>query len=200
MKRIKNAITIALVVIVVFTAVLFATGVVDITGPFSSSHDKDTRSMLLTERIEAVSNLATVQFHYQEILEHTDSLNLGDWKLPFGWGDKKILISYRAYLNGGCKLLGVEETGENGVTVTLGKGEIFDNVLDLDSLRIYDVQNGIFNRFDIADDTSLIKEDMKRYEEEVRVEVAATAETNAKAIMDNFLSSLGYEDITVRFQ
>lgn len=200
MRHMKNTIAAVLAVIVLLVAVLFATGVLDITGPFSSSRDKETRSMLLTERIEAVSNLATVQYHYQEILEHTDSLNLGDWKIPFGWGDKKILISYRAYLNGGCELIEVEELGENGVMVTLGKGQILDNVLDLDSLRIYDVQNGIFNRFNVEDDTALIKEDMKRYEEEVKTEVAASAETNATAIMESFLSSLGYEEITIRFQ
>jgi hypothetical protein len=110
------------------------------------------------------------------------------------------LISYRAYLNGGCELIEVEESGENSVTVTLGKGKILDNVLELDSLRIYDVQNGIFNRFNIEDDTALIKEDMKRYEEEVKVEVAVSAETNATAIMESFLSSLGYEEVTIRFQ
>lgn len=197
MKLWKRSILTGLAIAVLGGALLLMAGVLTIQNPLTIGSQKETRSMLLLERVEEVRALATVRFHYQEILEHSDILDVAGLELPFGLGEKKILISYRAYLNGGCDLLSVEETGENGVSVVLGKGRVMDNVLVLDSLRIYDVQNGLFNRFEIDDDTKLVDADMKRYEEEVRAEVAEAAETNAKQMLEGFLLSLGYDAVSV---
>jgi len=144
--------------------------------------------------------LSTVKYRYQEILEYSNTVKLGEMKLPFGLGDKKVLITYRAYANGGCRFIKLEEASEESIKVYLGKGQILDNVLDLDSVNIYDVQQGIFNRFNIGDDIVLINEDMKKYIEENKEEIISSAEKNAGELIENFLQTLGYTSIEVIFE
>ena len=170
----------------------------DSTFTFSNQEEKD--SILISERIEKLCNLATVKYNYQEIMDYSNTVKLGEMELPFGMGEKKVLITYRAHVTGGCQLIRLEKISDGHIKVYLGKGQVLDNVLELDSINIYDIQQGIFNKFNIGDDTVLINEDMKKYIEENKTAIIASAEGNAEELIKSFLQTLGFEDIEVIFQ
>jgi len=192
-----TAILLALI-LVTFTG--FKLGLFGSEGIFSFSEREQKDSVLITERIEKLCSIAAVKYNYQEILDYSNTVKLGEVELPFGMGEKKVLITYRAHVTAGCRLIKLEESGEGGIKVYLGEGQILDNVLELDSINIYDIQQGMFNKFSIGDDTKLINEDMKRYAEENRNEISRTAEENVRELIRGFLQSLGYENIEFVFQ
>ncbi len=172
----------------------------NLTDLFSFNHNEEKNSMIITERIEKLCELATVRYNYQEILDYSDALQFGNTELPFNLGKKKTLIIYQAYINGGCKLIDFEKTDNGSVKIQLSKGQILDNVLVLDSVNIYDVQQDIFNKFNIGDDMVLINEDMKQYAAENENEIVRTAEENATELITGFMQSLGYNSTEIVFQ
>jgi hypothetical protein len=194
-KRISILLTLILIILLVLKVDLF-----NLRGIFSFSNQEEKNSTIITEKIEKLCNLSTVKYNYQEILDYSNTVKLGGMELPFGIGDKKVLITYRAYVIGGCKFIKLEEVSKEHVKVYLGKGQILDNVLELDSINIYDIQQGIFNKFNIGDDTVLINEDMKKYTEENKEEITSSAEKNADELIKSFLQTLGYKNIEVIFQ
>lgn len=197
MKRYLKMILLLLVlVLIVFLGFRFE--LIKFGSFFSNQEEKN--SSVITERIEKLCNISTVKYNYQEILDYTNTVKLGEMELPFGMGDKKVLLTYRAYATGGCRLIRLDEVSGGHIKVSLGKGEILDNVLELDSISIYDIQQGIFNKFSIGDDTALINEDMKKYIEENKEEIINTAEKNADDMIRSFLQTLGYENIEIVFQ
>ena len=192
-KRISILITFILIVFLGFKLDLISLG-----SFFSNQEEKN--AAIITERIEKLCNLSTVKYNYQEVLDYTDTVKFGEMELPFGMGEKKVLITYRAYVTGGCKLIKLEKASGDHIKVYLGKGQVLDNVLELDSINIYDVQQGIFNKFSIGDDTVLINEDMQKYAEENKKEIISSAEKNAAEMVKSFLQALGYKNIEVIFQ
>lgn len=196
-KRYIKRISILLVlVLIIFLGLKL--DIINFGSFFSNQEEKN--SAIITERIEKLCNLSTVKYNYQEIIDYSNTVKMGEIKLPFGIGEKKILITYRAHVTGGCQFINLEEASDEQIKVYLGKGQILDNVLELDSINIYDVQQGIFNKFSIGDDTVLINEDMKKYVEENKEEIISSAESNAAELVKSFLQTLGYKNIEVIFQ
>jgi len=192
-----TAILLALI-LVTFTG--YKLGLFEPGGSFSFSEKEDKDTMLITERVDKLCNISTVKYNYQEILDYSNSVKVGEMELPFGMGEKKVLITYRAHATAGCRLIKLEEAGDGGIKVYLGEGQLLDNVLELDSINIYDMQQGMFNKFSMGDDTKLINEDMKKYIEENREEISTAAENNARELITGFLQSLGYKEIEFIFQ
>lgn len=178
----------------------FKLGMFNPNSTFIFSRQESKDSVLITERIENLCNLAAVKYNYQEILDYSDIVKLGEMQLPFGMGQKRILITYRAHATGGCQFINLEKVSDQHIKVYLGEGQVLDNVLELDSINIYDIQQGIFNKFSIGDDTALINEDMKKYVEENMEEITGAAEQNSAELIKSFLQTLGYENIEVVFQ
>ena len=199
MKRsIKWTMFFLILILLVFFG--FKLGLFNLNSSFIFSNQEEKDSMLITERIENLCNLATVKYNYQEIVDYSNTVKLGEIQLPFGMGEKKVLITYRAYVTGGCQLIRLEQVSDGHVKVYLGDGQVLDNVLELDSINIYDIQQGIFNKFNMGEDTALINEDMKVYVEENREEISSAAEKNAEELIKNFLKTLGYESIEIVFE
>lgn len=194
-KRISILLTLILIIFLGFRFNLFNLG-----SSFSFHNQEEKNSAIITERIEKLCNLSTVKYNYQEILDYSNTVKLGKIELPFGMGEKKVLITYRAHVTGGCQFIRLEEVSEEYVKVYLGKGQILDNVLELDSINIYDIQQGIFNKFSIGDDTALIDEDMNKYIEENKEEITSSAEKNADELIKSFLQTSGYKNIEVIFE
>ncbi|MGI6225862.1 MAG: DUF4230 domain-containing protein [Peptococcales bacterium] len=196
----KNYITKVIIFVNIILLVSFGVILLNMQGLVSFSHQEEKNSTILLEKVEDLSNLATVKYNYHEIVDYSDIIKFGEMNLPFSLGGKKILITYRAYVNGGCEFIDLEEVSQDYIKVYLSKGQIFDNVLILDSVNIYDMQEGIFNKFKIIDDTSLINENMQKYLEENKEEIILSAEKNAEKILTNFLQTLGYTSIEIIFQ
>lgn len=192
--------TAILLALILVTFSGFKLGMIEPGGFFSFSEQEEKDSMLITERIDKLCNISTVKYNYQEILDYSNSVKMGEMELPFGMGDKKVLITYRAHATAGCRLIKLEETDEESIKVYLGEGQLLDNVLELESINIYDMQQGMFNKFSLGDDTRLINEDMKKYAEENREEISTAAENNARELIEGFLQSLGYKKIEFIFQ
>ncbi len=192
--------TAILLALILVALLAFKLGLFNLDSTFTFKNQEEKDSVLITERIEKLCSLASVKYNYQEILDYSNTVKLGEMKLPFGMGEKKVLITYRAYVNAGCRLIRFEKISDGHIKVYLGEGQILDNVLELDSINIYDMQQGMFNRFNIGDDTALINEDMKKYVEENREEIGTAAENNAEELIKGFLQTIGYENIEVVFQ
>jgi hypothetical protein len=192
--------TTILLILILFIFFGSKIGLFNLNSSFVFSNQEEKDSMLITERIENLCNLATVKYNYQEILDYSNTVKLGEMQLPFGMGEKKVLITYRAHVTGGCQLIRLEQVSDEHVKVYLGEGQVLDNVLELDSINIYDIQQGIFNKFNMGEDTALINEDMKVYVEEHREEISSAAEKNAEELIKSFLQTLEYENIEFVFE
>ena len=192
----KKAIVILNIILLISIGVIL----LDMQRLVSFSHQEEKNSFILVEKVEDISNLATIKYNYHEIVDYSDIVKFGELNLPFSLGGKKILITYQAYVNGGCEFIALEEVSQDYVKVYLSRGKILDNVLVLDSVNIYDVQEGIFNKFKIEDDTALINEDMQKYLEKNKEEIILSAEKNAKKLLTNFLQTLGYINVDIIFK
>jgi len=195
-RYIKRGLMLAAIILAVFLGFKF--GLIQFGSLLSDKEVKN--SAIITQKIEELCNLSTVKYNYQEIVDYSNTVKLGKMELPFGLGEKKVLLTYRAYATGGCRLIRLEEVSDEHIKVFLGKGQILDNVLELDSINIYDIQQGIFNKFSIDDDTALIHEDMKQYIEENKEDIISAAEKNAEVIVKSFLQNMGYKDIEIIFE
>ncbi|MEL7565925.1 MAG: DUF4230 domain-containing protein [Dehalobacterium sp.] len=192
----RTSILLGLIIILI---IIFKLDLLDIGKTFSISLEDEKDTTVITEKIEQLCTLATVKYHYHEIMTYSNNMKLGEMELPFIIGGKKMLITYRAYVNGGSQFIGFEEVAEDHAKVYLSKGQILDNVLDLDSVNVYDVQQGIFNKFNLNDDTILIKNDMDEYVEANKEEIIKTAERNAEELIKGFMESLGYMNTEIIF-
>lgn len=169
-----------------------------ITGGIKFGSIAQSDSTIITERIEKLCNLATVKYNYTDIASMRKASTIFDVEVPLT--EKKFLIKFNAYINGGCSLQKFEKVNRSTVKITLSKGKILDNVLVIDSVYEYDSTQSIFNKLSFEDYKGEINAQMKKYEEQNKKDIIQNAENNAKILITDFMNSLGYKNVNVQFK
>ncbi len=142
LRMVQAALLVAAVVVV------FAAGAVWSRAGSATTVTSD----LLSQRIRAVSELATVEYHYTNMGKFENQVDFYGWKVPLT--RKRFIVSYDGVIKAGVNAdkIAVQVRGKT-VTVTLPAAEVLSHEIDDDSLQIFDETTNIFNPLKISDYT-----------------------------------------------
>jgi hypothetical protein len=169
-----------------------------ILSVLSCQRKPDPKDMVL--QLRELNELATVEYTVSKIVKASDDQT---W---YKFGDRKILMSCRATIKAGIDLNGLQAKdiivdGES-ISLELPDAQIFSVNLRPEDIRTEYEEVGIFrSEFSAAERNQL----MAQGEAQIRRQAASTdilrsAETQASLLLGNFLRSLGYKEVKIRFQ
>lgn len=142
LRMIQAALLVASVVVV------FAAGAVWSRAGSATTVTSD----LLSQRIRAVSEFATVEYHYTNMGKFENQVDFYGWKVPLT--RKRFIVSYDGAIKAGvdAEKIAVQVHGK-AVTITLPAAQVLSHEIDDDSLQIFDETTNIFNPLKISDYT-----------------------------------------------
>ena len=156
-------------------------------------------SSLLGQRLSAIQELATQEYHYTNMGRFQNQLDFYGWKVPFT--TKSFIVAYDGVIKAGVDLseLQVEVSGKT-ISVTLPEGKILSHDIDEDSLEVFDETKNIFNPIQIEDYTGFTADQKASMEERAISEGLLTAASErARTVVEEFITALpGAEDYTIR--
>ncbi len=140
-RRVIQAVVLAAAIVVVFAA----GAVWSRTGSATT-----VTSDLISQRIRAVSELATVEYHYTNMGKFEDQVDFYGWKVPLT--RKRFIVSYDGIIKAGVDAAqAAVQVHDKTVTVTLPAAAVLSHEIDDDSLQIFDETTNIFNPLKISD-------------------------------------------------
>ena len=173
---------------------------------FSFSGFKLTRneqmsvSGVLTE-IKQISQLNTVEMYFNEILDYSESLQIGDFIIPFT--EKKFIFIIEAKVQSGIDLSTLTEDDveitDNKITLRLNRATITSK--EILKYQAYDEKDGLFNRVSNEDTLKTLNEFNVRLENQaLSKDILTIAEDNARTALTGFLKLIGFEEIFITFR
>ena len=194
-KAIGGVIAILLVCVVIFFA-----------GAFFGNRQSEPviTSTALTQQLQEVNDLAVLEYNYTKVGEFENSLTLNGWSIPLT--KKSFLLTYAGKLTAGVSMEDAKVNVSNStITVTLPEVEILSNVIDEESIEVYDEKKNIFNPISIEDYTAFATQQKAAVEEEaIENGLLSEAATKTQSAIQKFLNMIpdiqeNYE-IKVQFQ
>ena len=156
-------------------------------------------SSLLGQRLSAIQELATQEYHYTNMGRFQNQLDFYGWKVPFT--TKSFIVAYDGVIKAGVDLseLQVEVSGKT-ISVTLPEGKILSHDIDEESIEVFDETKNIFNPIQIEDYTGFTADQKASMEERAISEGLLTAASErARTVVEEFITALpGAEDYTIR--
>lgn len=156
--RLKTKLTLALALVIAL-AVAFGAGALlsgRETAPVITAD-------LISQRLTAISELATVEYHYTNMGKFENQVDFYGWKVPLT--KKSFIVSYDGSIKAGVDLGDLNvEVGPETVTVTLPEAKVLSHALDQESLQIFDESKNIFNPLQISDYTAFTADQQQAVE------------------------------------
>lgn len=158
--KVKKAIG-GIVAIVITVAVIFIAGVMYA----GRNGDPVVTSTALTQQLQEVSELAVMEYNYTNVGKFENSLTFNGWNIPLT--KKSFLLTYAGELKAGVRMdqAEVQVQGKN-ITVLLPPVEILSNIIDENSIEVYDETKNIFNPISVEDYTYFATEQKERVADE----------------------------------
>lgn len=175
--------------------VLFTMGAVWHSGRLANSEPIITND-LLSQQLTAVSELATVEYHYTNMGKFENTVDFYGWKVPFT--RKSFIISYDGVIKAGidASQILVNLQGKE-IQVTLPDTQILSHEILDDSIEIFDETKNIFNPIAISDYTGFSADQKDKMEQHVLENgLLLDAADKARLAVENLFAPLG-TDYTV---
>lgn len=140
-------------------------------------------SDLLGERLRAVQELVSVEYHYTNMGKFQQQADFYGWKVPFT--TKSFIVSYDGVIQAGVDLGAAKvEIGAAGrsVTVTLPESKILSHEILEDSIQVFDESRNLFNPISIEDYTGFTA-DQKAAMAQRAVDQGLLTGANEKALL-----------------
>ena len=192
--KLKRRAILALLLIAVVAGAFFLGGVMA-----GRDSQPQITSALLGQRLNAIQELATQEYHYTNMGRFQNQLDFYGWKVPFT--TKSFIVAYNGGIKAGVDLseLQVEVSGKT-ISVTLPEGKILSHDIDEYSLEVFDETKNIFNPIQIEDYTGFTADQKASMEERAIDEGLLTAASErARTVVEEFLSAFpGAEEYTIR--
>lgn len=192
--KLKRRAILVLILIAVVAGAFFLGGVMA-----GRNSQPQITSALLGQRLNAIQELATQEYHYTNMGRFQNQLDFYGWKVPFT--TKSFIVAYDGVIKAGVDLseLQVEVSGKT-ISVTLPEGKILSHDIDEDSLEVFDETKNIFNPIQIEDYTGFTADQKASMEERAISEGLLTAASErARTVVEEFLSAFpGAEEYTIR--
>lgn len=135
-----------IVIILLISASLFFAGV----HYASNSKDPQIDSTLIQNELKEVSELITTDYSYSRIGKYKNSLDLNGWKVPLT--EKNFILTYSGHIKLGVNLEQADIHMKNTtIEILLPPVTVLTNIIDEESIEVYDESNNIFNPIQIED-------------------------------------------------
>lgn len=188
------------VALLLVAALIFFAG----TRYAGSSKEPVITSTALTQQLQEVNELATMQYNYSKVGKFENSLTLNGWDIPLT--KKSFLLTYSGQLKAGIQMEDIQvEVKDKKITVLLPEVKILSNVIDEKSIEVYDESKNIFNPISIEDYTAFATQQKDKVaEESIENGLLSEAATKAQSAIRKFLNMVpeikeNYQ-IEVKFQ
>lgn len=164
-----------------------------------SSCQQKARKMQEVFALKDMSELATVEYTVTKIIKASDDQT---W---YKMGDRKILMSCKASIKAGIDLSQITEANVKidgkDIEVILPRAHVISLNMKPEDIRVEYQETGVFRDKFNTEERDLL---LKQGEEQIRTATASmgvlqTAETNATLVISNYLKSLGYKKINIRY-
>lgn len=135
-----------IIIIIVIAAVFF------FVGKMWPSNEEPTQisSDLLSQQIQSISELATVEYNYTNMGKFENQATFYGWKVPFT--TKSFIISYDGKIKAGIDMSLVEvKVASKKISVTVPKAKILSHEINEKSIEVFDETANIFNQISITD-------------------------------------------------
>lgn len=163
------------------------------------SLEQQTREKM--EELAATGQLATTEYTVEKVVKADDC---AWWKL----GDRKILFSLRAYLQGGIDMAKYDTASTRideeakAIELTLPRAEVLSVDIPAEEIKLKYMKVGMVRYdFSAADRNQLLRQG----ESDIRADIPdmgilEDAEASARRLFTSMLREMGYEHVTVNFE
>lgn len=167
---------------------------------FTSGSEPQYTASSVFERIMDIQEISLVQYNYTGVVGFEDRKTVADINVPFT--RKYFLIKYDGYIKAGIDFENVDiSVYERKVSVDIPKPRVIENVIDENSLVVYDESNNIFNPIKIEDyNDALIMEKSRMEKEAIEKGILDRAKSQSVALINTMLKDMNFEEITVNFK
>lgn len=171
-------------------------GINRINGTRTKKYDTST----VLSKIVHIQELATVKYSYSGVIGFKDNFKILNISVPLT--DKYFLLKYNGYLKAGVDFSRVK-VNINGeyVHVSMPRAQIFDVVIDENSVKVYNESENAFNPIKISDyNKALIGEKETMRQDAVRQGVLNDANSQAELAVKSLLQEMGFKNIHITLE
>ena len=172
-----------------------------VSGKFSQgivNEEKEINTVVLENRLVDIAELATLDYHYKDLGEYSDSKDLKGIKIPFT--TSHFFVTFEGDIKMGIDAsdINIEKTTD-GFSVTVPEAKILSHEIDENSVEVFDEKHGVFNKLTVDDYNQFYASQKTRIENEV-LEKKYVEEAHAKSIelVKNILSEFESEDVKIQ--
>ena len=196
MRKAKHILTL-IVLAAVFLAGAVVADVLNINY-FSYVENRVSVDQMKVEIIE-ISEMSALQYNYEDDFEYDGgSLKFLGKDVPFT--NKSMTVFYKGTVKIGTDMekadISMNDAG-NKVTISIPHSTVLSHEIDEDSFQVIDLDNGLFNRVKIDDDTDFRKEQKAAVEKKIHEDgVFEEADTNLEAQLTRYFE-MAYPNVKV---
>lgn len=196
-KKISLNQTVKNILIIIVIAIVFF-----LVGKLWPSSEEPTKmtSDLLSQQIQGISELASVEYNYTNMGKFENQATFYGWNVPFT--TKSFIVSYDGTIKAGIDMSQVEIkiSGKN-IDVNMPEAKILSHEIDEKSIEVFDETKNIFNQISITDYNSFAIDQKESMEQRVLDKgLLNEAQEKAQSTIRTFIeSSYDVEDYKIEF-
>lgn len=160
---------------------------------------KIMNSSVVAEKLTKLKELVTTNYSYTKVLEVKNDREFNGVTIPFT--QKYFMLQYDGYIKAGVDLSKLDikiNNTANTITLKLDHSKILDDVINQDSIHIYDEKSGLFNKLALSDMVNEITAQKSIVEEEViKKGLLQESDTNANVLLEAILKDMGFKNINI---
>lgn len=146
-KKIQLNQTVKNILVIIIIALVFF-----FVGKLWPSNEEPTKltSDLLSQQIQGISELATVEYNYTNMGKFENQVTFYGWKVPFT--TKSFIVSYDGKIKVGIDMSQVEvKIKGKTISISVPETKILSHEIDEESIEVFDETKNIFNQISITD-------------------------------------------------
>lgn len=152
-----------IIIIVVIACVFFFVGKLWPSGEEPTKLSSD----LLSQQIQGISELATVEYNYTNMGKFENQATFYGWKVPFT--TKSFIISYDGKIKAGIDMSQVEvKISGKKISISVPETKILSHEIDEKSIEVFDETKNIFNQISITDYNQFAIDQKDKIEQNVK--------------------------------
>ena len=186
-----------IIIIVVIAAIFFFVGKIWPSGEEPTKITSD----LLSQQIQSISELATVEYSYTNMGKFENQATFYGWNVPFT--TKSFIISYDGKIKAGIDMSQVEvKINNRKISVNVPQAKILSHEIDEKSLEVFDETHNIFNQISITDYNQFALDQKENMEKKVLEKgLIQEAQDKAETSIQTFIQSSNHlsEEYTFDF-
>ncbi|HPW53635.1 MAG TPA: DUF4230 domain-containing protein [Erysipelotrichaceae bacterium] len=162
----------------------------------SKKSNIDVDITIIEERINSISELATVEYYYTTIGKYENYKDFYGWKIPLT--TTKFLITYDGVIKAGIDISKVKiYLSDKTVVIEVPKATVLSHEVEFDTMQIMYESYSIFNQMQITDYNSFMLNEAKAMVTKAANDgLFQKAQQNAVKIIQDLIEPLIPEDYT----